>query len=137
MFKIKVDELDVVEWFNIFASRVIDCCIDQFYEMVWSFFQKHITTKLPWITGVAGILEKIRSQRLLTGQKMTTENEKTCERIVFHSMVGFTMIATLALKKRLRAVLKRFKNVQPFPISLLNVYNALKPLISGCLLIPP
>jgi hypothetical protein len=69
-------------------------------------------------------------------EKMTTENEKTCERIVSHSMVGFTMIATLALKKRLRAVLKRVKNVQQFPISLLNVYNALKPLISGCFLIP-
>jgi hypothetical protein len=42
--KLRLDELDVVEWFNIFASKVIGCCIDRFYEMVWGCFQKHITT---------------------------------------------------------------------------------------------
>jgi hypothetical protein len=52
-----VDELDVVDWCSLFSGRGVDQCVDLFYEMVWSCFERHVLTrysgceqKLPWMT---------------------------------------------------------------------------------------
>jgi hypothetical protein len=52
-----VNELDVVDWFSLFSGKEMDYCVDLFYEIVWSCFEKHVPTsfsgdgrKLPWIT---------------------------------------------------------------------------------------
>jgi hypothetical protein len=36
-----VNELDVVDWFSLFSRRRMDCCVDLFYEIVWSCFERH------------------------------------------------------------------------------------------------
>jgi hypothetical protein len=61
-----LNELDVVDWFNLFSGRGMDCCVDLFYEIVWSCFEKHVPRrfsrggrKLPWITS-----EQIRRRKL-------------------------------------------------------------------------
>jgi hypothetical protein len=52
-----VDELDAVDWCNLFSGRGVDQCVDLFYEKVWSCFERNMPTKysgceqkLAWIT---------------------------------------------------------------------------------------
>jgi hypothetical protein len=59
-----VNELDEVEWFSLISGKMTDCCVDQFYEMVWSCFERHVPMrfsrggrKLPWITSELGCLK--------------------------------------------------------------------------------
>jgi hypothetical protein len=37
-----VNELDEVDWFSLFSGKRMDCCVDMFYDMVWSCFEKHV-----------------------------------------------------------------------------------------------
>jgi hypothetical protein len=37
-----VDELDAVDWCNLFSDRGVDQCVDLFYETVWSCFERHV-----------------------------------------------------------------------------------------------
>jgi hypothetical protein len=32
------NKLDEVDWFSLFSEKRMDCCVDLFYEMVWSSF---------------------------------------------------------------------------------------------------
>jgi hypothetical protein len=59
-----VNELDVVDWFRLSSGRGMDCCVDLFYEMVWSCFERYVPTKffrggwkLPWITSELSCLK--------------------------------------------------------------------------------
>jgi hypothetical protein len=52
-----VNELDEVDWFSLLSGKRIDFCVDPFYEMVWTCFERHVPMrfsrggrKLPWIT---------------------------------------------------------------------------------------
>jgi hypothetical protein len=36
-----VNELDEVDWFSLFSGKSLDCCVDLFYEMVSSCFERH------------------------------------------------------------------------------------------------
>jgi hypothetical protein len=64
-----VKQLAVVDWFSLFSGRGIDCCVDLFYEMVWSCFEKHVPRrfsrggqKLPWITTELNCLNNKKSK---------------------------------------------------------------------------
>jgi hypothetical protein len=63
-----VNELDEVDWFSLFSGKKMDCCVDLFYEMVWSCFERHVPMrfprggrKLPWITGYLSCLKNNES----------------------------------------------------------------------------
>jgi hypothetical protein len=52
-----VDELDTVDWCSFFSGRGVDQSVDLFCETVWSYFERHVSTrysgceqKLPWMT---------------------------------------------------------------------------------------
>jgi hypothetical protein len=52
-----INELDEVDWFSLFSGKGMDFCVDLFYEMVWSCFERHVpmrfssgSRKLPWIS---------------------------------------------------------------------------------------
>jgi hypothetical protein len=52
-----MDELDAVDWCSHFSGRGLDECVDLFYEMVWSCFERHVPArysgceqKLSWMT---------------------------------------------------------------------------------------
>jgi hypothetical protein len=40
-----VDEFDAVDWCSLFSSRGVDQCVDLFYEVVWSCFERHLPTR--------------------------------------------------------------------------------------------
>jgi hypothetical protein len=53
-----INELDEVDSLSLFSGKRMDCCVDLFYEVVWSCFERYVPMrfsrgcrKLPWITG--------------------------------------------------------------------------------------
>jgi hypothetical protein len=37
-----VNELDEVDWFRLLSEKRMDCCVDLFYQMVWSCYERHV-----------------------------------------------------------------------------------------------
>jgi DNA primase len=51
------DELGLVDWHALFSRKGVDLCVDIFYDVIWSCFEKFVprtatrcTQKLPWVT---------------------------------------------------------------------------------------
>jgi hypothetical protein len=60
-----VNRLDEVNWFSLFSGKMIDCCVDLFYEMVWSCFERLVLMRFS------------RGGRKLTCELRRLKNKKT------------------------------------------------------------
>jgi hypothetical protein len=64
-----VNELDVVDWFSLFSGSRMDFCVDLFYEIFWSCFEKLVPMKLSrggwkltWITSELNCLKNKKTK---------------------------------------------------------------------------
>jgi hypothetical protein len=71
-----VNELDEVDWFSLFSGKRMNCCVDLFYEMVWSCFERHApirfsrgSQELPWITGELSCLKNKKTKAAKASEK--------------------------------------------------------------------
>jgi hypothetical protein len=51
------DELGLVDWHGLFSRKGVDLCVDLFYDVIWSSFEKFVpitsarcAQNLPWAT---------------------------------------------------------------------------------------
>jgi hypothetical protein len=51
------EELSLVDWYGIFSRKGVDLCVDRFYDVIWSCFEKFVprtstrcAQKLAWVT---------------------------------------------------------------------------------------
>jgi hypothetical protein len=76
-----VNELDEIDWFSLFSEKRMDCCVDLFHELAWSWFERHVLMrflrvgqKLPLITGELNCLKNKKTK----AAKRSKASEKRC-----------------------------------------------------------
>jgi hypothetical protein len=92
------DELGLVGWHGLFSRKGVDLCVNLFYDIIWSCFEKFVPTtstrcaqKLPWVTKE---LNGLKNKTSKAGKKMKESewrcmvdddiSECDCERLRFY-----------------------------------------------------
>jgi hypothetical protein len=71
----------LVDWHGLFSRKGVDLCVDVFYDVIWSCFEKFMPTtstrcaqKLPWVTKE---LNGLKNKTTKAAKKMK-ESERRC-----------------------------------------------------------
>jgi hypothetical protein len=77
-----VDELGAVDWCSLFSGRGVDQCVDLFYEIVWSCFERYVPTrnfgceqKLPWMTKELTSLKNNKAEASKDNEKRSLKDD--------------------------------------------------------------